>query len=80
MKLEKELKKGHSNGVLVQYEEMSIDDLLKTSNLFRPPQNIYAISNCSKLTLNIKSSLLSNSNSFAEKQVLKDWEEEAKER
>mmetsp|Transcript_43490 Transcript_43490/g.41955 ORF Transcript_43490/g.41955 Transcript_43490/m.41955 type:complete len:106 (+) Transcript_43490:736-1053(+) len=78
-KLEKELKKGYSNGVNVQYEKMNIEDLLRTSTLFRPPMNIYAISNCSKLTLNLKSSLLSNSNSFAEKQVLKEWEEESKE-
>eukprot|EP00347_Sterkiella_histriomuscorum_P014800 403359475 len=77
-KLEKELKKGYSNGVVVQYEEMNIDDLIKTQNLFRQPQNIYAINNTTRLSLNYKNNLMSVIGSGVERYILNSWQDESK--
>lgn len=71
-KLEKELKKGYQNGVIVQYEELTIDKLLTESSLFKPPQYIYAINNSTKLSVSYKNGLF-NSNSGAEKQIMSQW-------
>ncbi|CDW87916.1 UNKNOWN [Stylonychia lemnae] len=69
-KLEKDLKKGYTNGVIVQYEDMVIDDLLRTSNLFRQPQNIYSINNTTKLNLNYRNNILSMMNQGTERLIL----------
>ena len=57
---------------------MQIEDLLKTSNLFRVPQNIYAINNTTRVNLNYRNNLLSTMNSGVEKMILNSWNDPSK--